>query len=274
MANYAIGDIQGCYDPLMRLLQHIKFDPSSDRLWLVGDLVNRGPDSLKVLRFFYELSLNHQVVITLGNHDLYFLSRLFLPGVFWKSEKDTLSELLHAPDAITLAHWLRQQPFLYYDDVLKIAMTHAGLPPIWSLQQAFSYAKEIALELQSEDFRSYLKALYGNSPVLFSEELRSVERWRCITNYLTRMRFCDEKGGLIFDYAGSLEEASQDMIPWFAHPMRQPNDAIIIFGHWAALGITHPASDVYALDTGCVWGRQLTAMRLEDKTFFSVEAKG
>ncbi|MCX7115458.1 MAG: symmetrical bis(5'-nucleosyl)-tetraphosphatase [Gammaproteobacteria bacterium] len=272
MADYAIGDVQGCYDALMRLLDQFQFDSAADRLWFVGDLVNRGPQSLEVLRFVSQLSL--PPIVTLGNHDLYLLARLFLPDVNWGAVDDTLQAVLDAPDAMVLGHWLRRQPIMYRHPPLGVVMVHAGIAPMWSVEEAQSYALEVEHALRGETMPLLLSQLYGDEPFLWSDSLRGMARLRCITNYFTRMRFCDADGGMCLTYKGTIDTAPSGVIPWFAHPQRKMDDEVVVFGHWAALGLLHPAPNVYALDTGCVWGQTLTAMRLQDKVFFSVEASG
>lgn len=275
MADYAIGDIQGCYDALRRLLEKIQFDTAQDRLWLVGDLVNRGPESLAVLRFVSQLA--RPAVVTLGNHDLYCLARVYLSDVDWgtdENEKDTLSELLNAPDAMVLVEWLRMQSIFYRDATLNVVMVHAGLPPIWSVEQACHYAHEVEQALRGKAVKAFLSQLYGDEPHQWSETLTGMARLRCLTNYFTRMRFCDEQGGLCLQYKGTIPAAPTGMVPWFHYPKRVLCQETIVFGHWAALNALNPASNVYALDTGCVWGQTLTAMRLQDRVFFSVEAAG
>jgi bis(5'-nucleosyl)-tetraphosphatase (symmetrical) len=267
MSDYAIGDVQGCFEPLLRLLSHIQFNEDRDRLWFTGDLVNRGPDSLAVLRFIK--ALPQPARITLGNHDLYCLSRLFQTGLLPDSD-DTLTPLLEAPDAHVLGHWLRVQPILYYDEALNVVMSHAGIAPVWNLSQAQAYARELELALSSDDYHLYLAYLYGNQPTHWQSNLKGMDRLRVICNYFTRMRFCTDAGQLSFGYKGSLEHAPKTLYPWFSVPNRQDISADIVFGHWAALNgaAIHPR--IHALDTGCVWGRQLTALRLQDKKRFSV----
>jgi bis(5'-nucleosyl)-tetraphosphatase (symmetrical) len=270
VADYVIGDLQGCYEPFMRLLALIHFDPQVDRLWLVGDLVNRGSDSLAVLRFVHQLST--PPVITLGNHDLYLLNRLFVEGT-WQNPDDTIDEILAAPDALSLGHWLRKQPLLYHDPDLGVVMTHAGIAPLWNLQEAKARACEVEMHLQSAEFMELLTHLFGNQPIKWKDTLQGVDRLRCIINYFTRMRFCDASGGLFLSYKGTLQEAPLHMIPWYAHPLRQPISETLVFGHWAALGSICPVPNIYALDTGCVWGNALTALRLQDRQLFSVRAQ-
>lgn len=265
MSTYAIGDIQGCYKPLRCLLDQIHFDPTKDTLWIAGDLVNRGPGSLDVMRFLF--SIRDSIIAVLGNHDLHLL------GVAYANRKpgkqDTLADILHAPDREELLTWLRHLKIMHSDAKLGYAMTHAGIPPQWTLDQAAGYARELEAALRSENFSVFLKDMYGNQPECWDESLSGTDRLRIITNYFTRMRFCRADGTLDLITKDSANEAPEGFIPWFAHPHRKTLDDQILFGHWAALeGKTH-TPNVYALDTGCVWGGQLTAMRLEDKQFFS-----
>lgn len=271
MADYVIGDIQGCYDTLMSLLDAIHYEPKKDRLWCVGDLVNRGKNSLAVLRFFQQLPI--QPMITLGNHDLYLLFRLFVAGEK-RNHDDTIEEVLQAPDALELGHWLRTQPLIHYDPNLNVVMCHAGIAPKWSLLMAINYANEVARALTSPGYIDLLTHMFGNQPTHWSENLSGTARLRCIINYFTRMRFCDINGDLNLSYKGTLESAPADLIPWYDHPLRQPIAETILFGHWAALETILPVPNIYALDTGCVWGNTLTALRLQDKKLFSVRAQG
>jgi len=266
VADYAIGDIQGCYDALMRLLKHIDYQ-DSDRLWFVGDLVNRGPDSLKVLRFIKNLPLKSP--ITLGNHDLHLLAAIFTKDA-WRNADDTLHAVLAAEDAEELGHWLLHQPILVHDAQLNVVMTHAGIAPMWSLDKAKSLALELETVLRSSEAIHFLSHMYGNEPHRYVDSLEGIPRLRTITNYFTRMRFCDEKGGLNLSYKGTVADAPSDIIPWFLVPNRLPIEADIVFGHWAALkGVTNDAH-IHAIDTGCLWGGKLTALRLQDKQRFSI----
>ncbi|STX27544.1 bis(5'-nucleosyl)-tetraphosphatase [Legionella beliardensis] len=267
MADYVVGDIQGCYEPLLRLLDSLHFNEREDRLWLVGDLVNRGPQSLEVLRFVKNLPI--EPYITLGNHDLHLLNRLFGQAER-KNKDDTLQPILLADDRDELGHWLRKQRFLYYDSNFNIVMTHAGIAPVWDLETAKACAKELEAVLHGENYQEYLSNMYGNLPNQWSLELTGFARWRIITNYLTRMRFCGNQGELLLDYKGTIKQAPPDFIPWFSVPKRKEIDADIIFGHWAALQGKCPHPRIYALDTGCLWGGRLTALRLQDKQCFSV----
>ncbi len=267
MADYAIGDLQGCFEPLQRLLQHIHFDPDTDRLWFVGDLVNRGPDSLAVLRFIKTLPIAPR--ITLGNHDLHFLNTVFGPTPRPQAD-DTLHDLLTAPDCEELAHWLRQQPLLYHDSVLNIVMCHAGIAPMWTLPQAKALARELENGLTGPQYHEFFAAMYGNEPSGWSDALTGYARLRVICNYFTRMRFCDAEGGLVFNYKGTLKQAPGHLFPWYAVPGRCKINADIVFGHWAALQGKCPLSNIHAIDTGCLWHGKLTALRLQDRQRFSV----
>lgn len=269
MADYAIGDVQGCYDSLLSLLNKIHFNEHDDRLWFVGDLVNRGPHSLEVLRLIKELPLTPR--ISLGNHDLHLLSKLFSKTAKNNAD-DTLAAILAADDREELGHWLRKQPLLHYDNQLKFVMCHAGIAPMWSLEQAKSYASEVESVLSGEYYTNFLDAMYGNDPAYWSSSLAGITRLRCIVNYFTRMRFCNDDGGLVFDYKGDIHHAPATLYPWYAVPKRLSIEADInlVFGHWAALGGLCPVAGIYAIDTGCLWGGQLTTLRLQDKQRFQV----
>lgn len=268
MVDYAIGDVQGCYDPLMRLLDHIQFNEHRDRLWFVGDLVNRGPHSLAVLRFIKQLPRSPLVV--LGNHDLHLLS-LFRNNSSYRAADDTLDEVIQAPDAEELCDWLQHQRLLYYDEALSIVMVHAGIAPLWDLPQALMLAHELEGVLQHQEQSYYFfKQMYGNTPALWCDNLEGISRWRVICNYFTRMRFCDEKGELILEAKEAKAKSSRNFYPWYDVPKRKRIMADIVFGHWAALEGHCAVSSVHAIDTGCVWGKRLTALRLQDKQRFSV----
>lgn len=267
MSDYAIGDIQGCFETLQRLLCFIHFDKHRDRLWFTGDLVNRGPDSLAVLRFIKTLPL--KAIITLGNHDLHLLSQLFVKNPVEEND-DTLHDVINAPDALELGHWLRRQPILYHDAKLNIVMCHAGIGPMWTLQLATTYAQELEKTLSGAYYPLFLTHMYGNQPDHWSDDLTGMTRLRVICNYFTRMRFCNAKHHLLLTYKGDLQNAPDDVYPWYAVPDRKTITADIIFGHWAALNGVCPDPTIHALDTGCLWGGQLTALRLQDKKRFSV----
>ncbi|TAK77056.1 MAG: symmetrical bis(5'-nucleosyl)-tetraphosphatase [Gammaproteobacteria bacterium] len=265
MTTYAIGDVQGCFAPLQHLLAHISFDPAQDTLWFTGDLVNRGPQSLEVLRFVKTLGDKHKTV--LGNHDLHLLAVAY--GVRTLHPADTLDAILTAPDREELIDWLRHRPLLHEDQ--EYVMTHAGLAPEWDREQARLLAQEVEVVLRSETPALFLEQMYGNKPDRWDDQLTGIERLRCITNYFTRMRFCDADGRLDLNYKGDMAGKPKDLIPWFEVKNRANADVKIIFGHWAALDGKADAPNVYPLDTGCVWGNCLTALRLEDKKRFAVK---
>lgn len=258
MTTYAIGDLQGCLEPLERLLDEIGFDPAADRLWFVGDLVNRGPDSLACLRFVHGLGDN--AVTVLGNHDLHLLA--MAAGSEHKASDD-LRRVLESPDAGDLLEWLRRRPLLHTDRRLGFTMVHAGLPPQWEAAQAAVLAGEVESVLRGPHCNTFLKAMYGDTPDLWHEELAGEERLRYIVNALTRTRFVDADGRLDFDEKGPPGNHPEHLMPWFEHPDRLSRDERIVFGHWSALG-TYADKNVWGLDSGCVWGKELTAMALEE----------
>lgn len=268
MSTYAIGDIQGCFFALQQLLTRIQFNPQHDTLWFTGDLVNRGPDSLATLRFIKSLGDKHRIV--LGNHDLHLLAVAAGAHAGW--EEDTLTPILQAPDRDELLTWLSQQPLLHYDAQLGYAMAHAGLAPTWDLDTALRLAQEVESAVRSTHARDFFSHMYSNQPEKWSETLTGWERLRCITNYFTRMRFCHVDGSLELKNKTNITEHI-DVMPWFLVPQRVNTSVKIIFGHWAALGgVTH-TENTFAIDTGCVWGYELTAMRLEDQQRFCVSCR-
>jgi bis(5'-nucleosyl)-tetraphosphatase (symmetrical) len=267
MANYAVGDIQGCFKPLQALLAQVNFQPGIDRLWVAGDLVNRGPQSLEVLRFIKGLGAS--AVVVLGNHDLHFLA--VAAGVRKPSNSDTLTALLCAPDLPVLTAWLRKQPLIYRDKALGYTLVHAGIPPQWSIKKALKRAAEVEAVLQSGDYRRYLKAMYGNEPAGWRKGLRGMKRLRVITNYFTRMRFCSPEGELDLANKSAPHAVNYGFAPWYALENRKSAGERILFGHWAALEGQVAETDVFALDTGCVWGGCLTMLRLEDQALFRIE---
>ncbi len=267
MSIYAIGDVQGCYDELQRLLSLIQFDANHDILWFTGDLVNRGPQSLEVLRFIKNLGSRH--IVVLGNHDLHLLAVYYTQAKLHSD--DTLDAILHAPDREELLNWLRHQPLLHYDKSNGYTMVHAGLAPAWTAQLARSLAKEVEIALQQDDPRIFLKTMYGNYPDKWSDNLMGADRLRCIVNYCTRLRLCYPDGRINLSYKGEIAGKPTDLIPWFDVPDRANRNDKIIFGHWAALNGKTNLPNLFALDTGCVWGNSLTAMRLEDQARFSIK---
>lgn len=257
MAVYAIGDLQGCFEELQRLLERLHFDPAADRLWFAGDLVNRGPDSLATLRFVRGLGKRAKVV--LGNHDLHLLT-LYAQGR-GADANATLRPIFAAEDAATLLEWLRHQPLLHHDAGLAFTMTHAGLPPSWDLAQAQACAQEVEQALQGEGFVELTRCLYGNEPDRWSPDLTGLARLRYTVNALTRMRFCTADGRLDFNAKGAPGSQRPGLLPWFEVPGRA-HTGRLLFGHWSALGsVTAPG--IYPLDTGCLWGGALSALRLD-----------
>ncbi len=266
MSHYAIGDLQGCYTALEALLSKINYDSSNDTLWFTGDLVNRGPDSLNTLRLVSRLP---RVICVLGNHDLHLLALVLAKRAY--PVQHNLDEILIAPDRDELIHWLRYRPLLHHDSQLKYTMTHAGIPPQWSLAESQKHAEEVSQILQSDQAGILLEHMYGNEPDSWSPSLQGWDRLRYIINAFTRMRFCSPSGKLVLDVKGPAETKTPDLIPWFQMPNKRDPQDRLIFGHWAALMGKTNQPNLFALDTGCVWGNQLTAMRLEDQHLFSIE---
>lgn len=265
MATYVIGDIQGCYKTFLALLEKIKFQPQHDNLWLTGDLVNRGPGSLAVLRWVYEYN---KAIVVLGNHDLHLLA--IYAGAIEEKSHDTLSEVLDAPDVDQLCTWLRKQPLLHYDTNSNAILCHAGVYPLWDLPQAQQYANEVESILKGRSYKSFFKNMYGNEPACWNEQLQGWDRLRFITNAYTRMRLVSIEGCLDLTNKGRPETTAANYYPWFNLP-RMTGKIDILFGHWAALECrTGKAAHVYALDSGCFWGNDLTALRLEDKIRFTM----
>lgn len=263
MAIYAVGDIQGCHTELVQLLEKIRFDPGSDKLWLVGDLVNRGPDSLQVLRLVK--SLGESAITVLGNHDLHLLA--VAAGTSRLYRGDTLDEILRAPDRDELLTWLRNQRLLHAEG--DFVLVHAGLLPGWSVEQAAVLAREVETALQSRDYVDFLAHMYGNKPDAWADGLEGYKRLRVITNALTRMRICTDSGEMEFDFKAEKHNIPTGYRPWFDIPGRASQKSTVIFGHWSALGLK-VSPNIIALDTGCLWGGTLTAMRLEDRQLFQV----
>lgn len=263
MATYAIGDVQGCYRSLQRLVELIRFNPSGDRLWFVGDLVNRGPDSLPVLRYIKGLGPAAQVV--LGNHDLFLLAAA--AHIVSLRPADTIHDVLAAEDAMELLTWLRQQPLHHRED--RYLMVHAGLLPQWTVTESESLAQEVAAALAGPQSHSFLHTLFHAAPVQWSSSLTGMARLASIARVLTRIRTCTTSGCMADAFSGPPKDTPRGYLPWFQIPRRQSADATIIVGHWAALGL-HITDQVWALDSGCVWGGPLTAIRVDDRRIFQV----
>ena len=260
MATYAIGDVQGCYPELSRLLDTLRFDPSQDQLWFCGDLVNRGGQSLETLRLIHGLREN--AIITLGNHDLSLLAIAQRKPDAQSRVNPELREVLFADDAPVLFEWLRNQKLLHYDEALGWGMVHAGLAPSWTLRQALRAAQEVERELSSPRHPRLLKNLFGNRPATWSGRLQGLERFRASINTMTRMRYCDINGRIDFEAKGMPGTQKPGLYPWFAVPGMRRRETRMVCGHWSALG-RFAGLGVYAIDTGCVWGGQLTALRLD-----------
>lgn len=271
MPTFAIGDLQGCYDELMDLLELIRFEPGSDRLWFTGDLVNRGPQSLACLRFVKELG--DTAVTVLGNHELHLLAVGNGQSQYLHAG-DTLDEILAADDCIELLDWLRHLPLAHHDKSSGFTMVHAGLPPQWTLDHALDYASEVEQSLQGAQYRDYFANMYGNEPDSWSVLLKGWQRLRFITNCLTRIRCCSADGVLDLDDKGI--PGPHSALPWFEVAGRKSRTDKIIFGHWAALR-DYPREygrfNVYPLDMGCVWGGELVALRLEDEQYFRTPSR-
>ncbi|MFM2004703.1 MAG: hypothetical protein RLZZ09_358 [Pseudomonadota bacterium] len=256
MATYAIGDVQGCHDELLVLLDRIRFDPSADQLWFVGDLVNRGPRSLETLRTIRDLG--NSAVSVLGNHDLHLLA--VAEGISRTKHRDTFGDILSAPDRDELLHWLRHRPLLHHGG--EFYLIHAGLPPQWNMEQATGLAQEAETALRSPDYREMLWHMYGNEPTHWDDHLGDWDRLRFITNSFTRLRYCMADGRMEFKQKGQPGTQPAGLLPWFEVPDRRSAGARILFGHWSTLGF-HVSQDTYCLDTGCLWGGELTALRID-----------
>ena len=262
MVTYAIGDVQGCFDELDELLGRIGFDRDRDRLWFVGDLVNRGPKSLEVLRFVRDLG--ERAVIVLGNHDLHLVTQH--EGFERKRKEDTFEDVLGAPDAGELVDWLRTRPMMHVEG--RYAMVHAGLLPQWTIEKSLSLAGEVERALQSENYRDFLANMYGSRPERWDDALAGWDRLRVIVNAMTRMRFCTDEGRMEFGSSGA--EPPAGFRAWYE---KRQDENTLIFGHWSALGLKL-TERVAGLDSGCVWGGALSALRLEDRWLVQVPCRG
>lgn len=267
MSTYVIGDLQGCLAPLKSLLKKIDYNPASDQLWFTGDLINRGPQSLETLKFVYQLP---NTTVVLGNHDLTLIAAYYKH--ISPSAKDNYQEILAAPEAEELVEWLCQKPLLHHDITHRAVLVHAGIYPLWDLTKAQSLAHE-AESVLKHDRQSFLKHMYGNEPNMWNDRLTGWDRIRFIINAFTRMRFCHKVGSLIFDNKGTLDNAPDESHPWFSFPKRIELTERLVFGHWAALGGKCHAKQIFAVDSGCVWGNALTAMCLETETVTQVSCQ-
>jgi len=262
VAVYAIGDVQGCFDELIKLLETIHFDPQQDQIWLAGDMVNRGPKSLDTLRFIRELG-DDTAKVVLGNHDLHMLAQA--AGISeYRHQLDTIDSVLSASDRDELVDWLRNRPLFYHDSELQFSMVHAGLPPEWTIEDALTLAAEVEAVLKSDNWCEFFKHMYGNKPKRWSADLIGWDRLRFITNCFTRLRYCHEDGSLALKFKGAPKDKPAGQKPWFLMADRASAHDKIVFGHWSQLG-TGQYGNVFSLDSGAVWGEQLTAVRI-DKT--------
>ncbi len=263
MATYAIGDLQGCFLTLQALLKRISFSPAHDRLWFVGDLVNRGQGSLECLRFIADLG--DCATVVLGNHDLNLLARA--EGFGRAGRHDTLEQVLDAPDCDDLMRWLRGCRLMHVED--DFVMVHAGLLPQWSLKQAKGLAKDIAKALQGPGYRDLLRDMYGNKPDAWDDDLTGIDRYRVTINAMTRMRVIEADGRMNLKFAGEPADRPANTQPWFTQRHTSLAGKTLIAGHWSALGY-FAAPGFFGLDSGCIWGKELTALRLEDRTVIQV----
>lgn len=266
MAHYAIGDLQGCYDELAALLEQIEFNHGTDTLWLVGDIVNRGPQSLESLQFVMQHESSVQMV--LGNHDLHLLALCYGYGKLKKS--DTLHSILKHPKLPEMRDFLRCQPLMRQTSTH--VLTHAGLLPEWKIEEASIYAQEVEQCLQSRHPEQYFANMYGDVPSVWNNTLQGFERLRLITNVFTRMRTLHSDGQLDYEFKSTYDEIPQHLHAWFAMPNRQNLDKTIVFGHWSALGLRNE-NNIIALDTGAVWGGQLTAVDLATGVFYQRQSR-
>jgi bis(5'-nucleosyl)-tetraphosphatase (symmetrical) len=262
MATYAIGDVQGCFDELQRLLRELAFNAAEDRLWFVGDLVNRGPKSLEVLRFVR--SLGDRAIVVLGNHDLHLVTQH--EGFERRRKDDTFHDVLGAPDREVLVDWLRQRPMMHAEG--GYAMVHAGLLPQWSIKTSLQLAREVEAALAGKNYGEFLKNMYGSEPDEWNDSLAGWDRLRVIVNAMTRLRFCTPQGKMEFRAKGAKPPAGYGA--WYA--FRKEKETIVC-GHWSALGLKL-APRLAALDSGCVWGGSLSALRLEDRALYQVPCAG
>lgn len=268
MSTYVVGDIQGCLKPLKCVLKRVSFNPDKDMLWSVGDIVNRGPRCLKTLRYLHAMRDN--LVLVLGNHDLHLLA--VAAGVRKANRSDTLDKILKAPDKETLLTWLLHRPLIHHEH--DHTMVHAGIPPQWSIEQAIALGGEVETVLRSPDCIAFFKQMYGNEPVLWSDDLTGMTRLRVITNYLTRMRYCTSHGVLDLDSKGpSPNTGKKKVSAWFSHPKRKTAKDRILFGHWASIEGKTDTPNAIGLDTGCVWGGSMTLYELETGRRTSCQCK-
>lgn len=274
MSKYIVGDIQGCFDSLQALLRKVNFNPNKDTLYCVGDLVNRGPKSLKTMRFLR--SLGDSCRIVLGNHDLHLISVYY--GIRKSAKKDTLTKLLDSSDAKKLIKWLRSQPLMIYDKKDQFVISHAGIYPKWTINQALEHSSFFSNALQSKGFKAVLKSMYGNEPTQLNSGSDYDAKLRFTVNAFTRMRFCNKNGDLSFSEKGSpsleipFHDISGDTFSWFQLPHKRPTNVTFLFGHWSSLGL-YQDKNLFCLDSGCVWGNKLSLYDFDNKQLISVKSK-
>jgi len=268
MTTYVIGDVQGCYDSLIALLKKIDFSPKKDTLIFAGDIINRGPKSLKTIRFIKDLGESSKLI--LGNHDLHLISIFY--GIRTASPRDTIDKLCKANDAEDLITWLRSQPLAIFDSELDIFISHAGIHPKWTTKKALKRSNKFSKLLAGENYLKLLKRMYGNKPKLYHYSLSKYEKLRFTVNSFTRMRFCEKDSSLNFDEKRSPARINSHLLPWFKLKSKRSKSTRYIFGHWSSLGL-YKKDNIICLDTGCVWGNKLTAYNVNEDTFVSVKAK-
>ncbi|MEJ2115598.1 MAG: symmetrical bis(5'-nucleosyl)-tetraphosphatase [Gammaproteobacteria bacterium] len=270
MTTYVIGDVQGCFDELQELVKYISFNPKKDQLWFVGDLVNRGPKSLETLRWIK--SLGNSAVTVLGNHDFHLLAAY--AGAKEISTTSSLYSVLQAKDIDELVEWLRKQPLMQYNKHLKFAMVHAGLAPQWSIKDAAKYSKEVETVLRSNRYKDFLHNMYGDQPDHWDGRLKGWNRLRTITNFMTRVRYCNNQGVMSFTEKGPPGTQCTDMKPWYEIASRKSQNTTVVFGHWSTLGYLYD-HNIIATDTGCLWGGALTSVQIEkDKlTIYQIDCE-
>lgn len=267
MATYAVGDIHGCFDLFRRLLDKIRFDDGSDKLWLVGDIVNRGPQSLETLRWVRD---NHRCVkFVLGNHDFHLLAAH--AGAASAQPGDTINDILRAPDADELCEWLRRAPLAYRENGR--LMVHAGVLPMWDADEVVRLAEETSAAVAGSEWQEFAKVLYGDKPERWLPSLKGADRWRVVINALTRLRVCEDDGKMILKFSGEPDKAPRGSRPWFDIPGRKTRAMQIVCGHWAALGLVR-RDDLLAMDTGACWRGKLTAVRFDDNAVFCAQNNG
>jgi bis(5'-nucleosyl)-tetraphosphatase (symmetrical) len=272
MATYAIGDVQGCYDELARLLEKIRFDSVHDTLWFCGDLVNRGGQSLAVLRLVH--SMRKHAIVVLGNHDLSLLAIAEREEDEQKRVNEELREVLFAPDRKELLDWLRTRPLLHVDARLNFLLVHAGLAPRWNVERAERAAREVEQRLAGDGARRLLKSMFGNKPDIWTPRLQGMDRLRATINVMTRLRYCDSRGRIAYNEKGTPGTQKPGLYPWFEVPGVERRDIRIVCGHWSTLG-RFAGLGVYAIDGGCVWGGELIALKLdeEEPQFITIKSK-